>query len=65
MRNQGIVQEILNFIPTIDFTRTSTTASLFETTVGRAIGTYELLLTCDRFVIWQECYLGTIYSRDH
>ena len=46
MENQGIVSTILDYIPTVDFTTSNDTISLFETTIrylGGLLSGYELL----------------------
>lgn len=46
MQNREIVNQILEYIPTIDYTTTSTEVSLFETTIrylGGMISAYDLL----------------------
>lgn len=46
MGKTGVVKQILDFIPTIDYTQTATEVSLFETTIrylGGMISSYELL----------------------
>ena len=65
MRNKEIVQEIVDFVPTIDFTHTNTTASLFETTVFLSILETSFRLIMNRFDILEECCRDMIYSKDH
>lgn len=46
MRDWSVVSQILTYVPTIDFTRTSTEISLFETTIrylGGLLSAYDLL----------------------
>lgn len=46
MGKTDVVKQILDFIPTIDYTQTATEVSLFETTIrylGGMISSYELL----------------------
>lgn len=46
MQNREIVNQILEYIPTIDYTTTATEVSLFETTIrylGGMISAYDLL----------------------
>lgn len=46
MGNREVVNQILEYIPTIDYTRTATEVSLFETTIrylGGMLSGYDLL----------------------
>jgi hypothetical protein len=60
MEMSDIVDEILAFIPTIDFTTTAAEVSLFETTVRTCRPWRGRRLTAARFGTWPGCSRDTI-----